>query len=538
MSESTRHPGWRVLSALMAAVENEQGYLQHGSMDGPELAPYPPYVQTESDTRRWDAAYGIAEGLSRLFEESGEADARWVWYTTRALYNERSIATGDGDEIQEAALEHAGEADRLLRELESRVPADPADAAQLDDYLEALSNFFDGLLGDPDEWIPEEAEPDYSHEIAAAALDEVAAHVPGTLVHKPYNPVEHPRQRGGKWARKLKAAHAVLRDHPDKVEEHLTKGKTEKEKGRLRQKLHNARVIGVGTAQRSIADAIIASNPLHLEIEKHEKKSGRKNVATAVVDTVLPDPRDSAAGRGTAASHPSQDILDDQDRVRLGVEKSLDAARWAHDHGDVLKAAGRVAHAVAKSKGLVNAADLADEDLVALEANAEGADVHGAMIALFPPKAVQEKLAAHLKGGEPADQIHLTLVFLGPDAAKLEGEDKIREAVAAAAQAQAPLKGEVGGVAAFRGMPDGDLRPIIATADVVGLNEFRARLMDELEKRGVKPDETHGFTPHLTLKYAPKADPVPEPPEALPLDFGEVTLVWDEQKKNYPLSGS
>lgn len=525
----------------MAAVENEQGYVQHGSMDGPELAPYPPYVQTESDTRRWDAAYGIAEGLSRLFEESGEPDARWVWYTTRALYNDSSTPTGDGDEIQEAELEHAGEADRALRELERRLPANPADQEQLDHYLEGLADFFDQLLGDPDEWMPD-PEPDYEHEIAAADISEVAAvaHGPGTFHRpgKPYNAVEHPRARGGKWARKFAAAHKVLRDHPDEVEHHLTKDKPEKAKGALRQKLHNARVIGVGTAQRAIADSIIASNPLHLEIEKHEKSSGRKNVATAVADTVLPDPRDSAAGRGTAASHPAQDVMDDADRIQTAAEKSLDAARWAHDHADVLRAAGKAAHAVARAKGLTNAAEQSEEmaELVALEAGGETADVHGAMIALYPAKAVQEKLAAHLKGGEPADDIHLTLVFLGPDAAKIEGREKIEAAVKAAAAGQAPLKGTVGGIAAFRGMPDGELRPIIATADVVGLNEFRARLMAALEEGGVKPEETHGFTPHLTLKYAPKGDPVPEPPEELPLDFGEVTLVWDETKTNYPLS--
>jgi len=52
-------------------------------------------VQTASDHRRLDAAYGIAEGLSRQLELDGQPDARWVWYAARALYHDRSVPTGD-----------------------------------------------------------------------------------------------------------------------------------------------------------------------------------------------------------------------------------------------------------------------------------------------------------------------------------------------------------------------------------------------------------------------------------------------------------
>jgi len=99
-------------------------------MDGPELAPYPPWVQTPEELRRWDAAYGIAEGLSKLYEESGEPDPRWVWYTTRALYNDTSIPTTD-ETVQEAEGDAPDELDddalfrrsrALLAELESRKP--------------------------------------------------------------------------------------------------------------------------------------------------------------------------------------------------------------------------------------------------------------------------------------------------------------------------------------------------------------------------------------------------------------------------------
>jgi 2'-5' RNA ligase len=502
----------------MAAVENEQGYVLHGSMDGPELAPYPPYVQTEEDTARWDAAYGIAEGLSRMFEQDGQADPKWVWYTTRALYNDRSIPTGVPAEIQEAGLEHDEErVAELLAELERRAPAAAESAEQLDSYLEALADYFDGLLGDPDEWIPEEAERDYSHEVAAAWIDEAfVPHVPGT-----YNAALHPRARGGKWARKFGVAHRVINEHPQQVEAHAADEARRHEMqhpGRgaeLKQRLHRARIGGVVRVQTAIANALTSEHPVTAFHEKHDDHSplkGRKNVVAGAAEGLLPDPRKSGAQHGGAVS--TQDAIEIHDRIEKTVEQSVGAAKWAHDHADVLRAAGSVAHHVLRAKGIA-AADISD-----------------------PSKAVQEKLAAHMPGGEPADQIHLTLVFLTPDASQLEDKKTaIMEAVREAASEHGPLKGTVGGIAAFRGMPDADVRPVIATTDIVGLNEFRADLMRQLRLRQAAPEETHGFTPHLTLKYAPKDDPVPEPPAELPLEFDEVVLVWDEKKTAFPLAG-
>lgn len=42
--------------------------------------PYPPYVVTSEDQRRWDLAQGIARSI---FEEDGPAA---IWLATRSIY--------------------------------------------------------------------------------------------------------------------------------------------------------------------------------------------------------------------------------------------------------------------------------------------------------------------------------------------------------------------------------------------------------------------------------------------------------------------
>lgn len=62
------------------------GYVLPREMDGPEHAPYPGYVQTPEQRRRWDMCAHMVTELAAYYE-GGRADARFVWVGTRALYN-------------------------------------------------------------------------------------------------------------------------------------------------------------------------------------------------------------------------------------------------------------------------------------------------------------------------------------------------------------------------------------------------------------------------------------------------------------------
>jgi len=157
------------------------------------------------------------------------------------------------------------------------------------------------------------------------------------------------------------------------------------------------------------------------------------------------------------------------------------------------------------------------------------------MIALYPSPATAEALAAQPGASTPPEDLHLTLVFLTGAAVELEAQrPAISEAVRRAAAAAGPLRGVVGGIGLFAGDADAAERPLVALADVPGLNELRADLMREL---GVDaPTEEHGFTPHLTLAYVPKDAPLEAvPPPELPLAFEELELVWAGERETFPL---
>ena len=142
------------------------------------------------------------------------------------------------------------------------------------------------------------------------------------------------------------------------------------------------------------------------------------------------------------------------------------------------------------------------------ERHLEAKDPHpGAMIAWFPESGLARQLAA--EGGEDADDLHVTIVYLTDDAAADLGDEGIERALGAlrqCARGQGPMMGTLGGIGRFS--PGGDGKsPVIALVDVPGLSEFRAKLVGALGDAGVPVDSKHGFTPHMTLRYdAPGMD--------------------------------
>ena len=70
------------------------GYVAPRRMEGPQFAPFPGWVQTPEQRRRWELCAEGATVLSRLHEPTGRPDSRFVWVTTRALYNS-DIPTGE-----------------------------------------------------------------------------------------------------------------------------------------------------------------------------------------------------------------------------------------------------------------------------------------------------------------------------------------------------------------------------------------------------------------------------------------------------------
>jgi 2'-5' RNA ligase len=138
---------------------------------------------------------------------------------------------------------------------------------------------------------------------------------------------------------------------------------------------------------------------------------------------------------------------------------------------------------------------------------------------------------------EPADDYHVTLVYLGKVADISGKREQIAKICEDFANTIEPIKGRVGGLGRFYGDPDGDTHPLVALYDSPGLSAMRERLVDELKMIEVEVDESHGFTPHITLAYIPSDSDTPE----LEWDGGKefeirsITLAWADDRMEYNL---
>jgi hypothetical protein len=87
-------------------ADNEHGYVEGSSMDGPYLAPYPGWISTAEARRRWDVCFALASSVSARYEPDGVPDARWTWLATRALHYS-DFPTGEADAETFAAVARA-----------------------------------------------------------------------------------------------------------------------------------------------------------------------------------------------------------------------------------------------------------------------------------------------------------------------------------------------------------------------------------------------------------------------------------------------
>lgn len=150
----------------------------------------------------------------------------------------------------------------------------------------------------------------------------------------------------------------------------------------------------------------------------------------------------------------------------------------------------------------------------------------GAMVAFYPPPEVAAALS--VGGGEPADEIHLTLAYLGDTEEEAIDYQAVQRAVARWARQVAPMSGEVSG----RGVFTAGERPVAyASVDLPDLPQARESLVRLLELEGVPVKKDHGYTPHMTLAYS-KQDP---DVSAVPLSFDSVHAVYAGDRQEYPL---
>ncbi|MFI0967006.1 2'-5' RNA ligase family protein [Streptomyces sp. NPDC021080] len=121
----------------------------------------------------------------------------------------------------------------------------------------------------------------------------------------------------------------------------------------------------------------------------------------------------------------------------------------------------------------------------------------GVMVALVPPREIAEQLA--MKDGQPADDLHVTLAYLGKAADYTPEQLKILpQVVSSWALRQKPFGVRIGGTGKFANK---DEHVLYASIDFPRHSEVHTDLARYLRGHGYELPSEHGWTPHMTLAY-------------------------------------
>lgn len=162
----------------------------------------------------------------------------------------------------------------------------------------------------------------------------------------------------------------------------------------------------------------------------------------------------------------------------------------------------------------------------------------GGMIALVP--ADPGSLA--VDGGDPADQLHLTLAYLGEDVTQMSEatRDALKQHVAQIAGDVSPIDGHIMGHALWNpdGGPDGDMEScsVYQLQNHPRISDVREWALEGAARHlGADMPEQHpGFLPHVTAGYGITPDKLSV---AGPVQFNALRLALGGENIDYPLSG-
>lgn len=132
----------------------------------------------------------------------------------------------------------------------------------------------------------------------------------------------------------------------------------------------------------------------------------------------------------------------------------------------------------------------------------------GVMVAFFLDTKTANKLA--LPDGEPPEDLHVTLCFLGDKSDYDDDFGKLKKALAGFASEAMPLSGNVSGLARFAPSESSDGKaPVIALVNVKGIQQFRETLAKRIQAAGYTVANDFEYTPHITLAYVDADAPMP-----------------------------
>lgn len=186
------------------------------------------------------------------------------------------------------------------------------------------------------------------------------------------------------------------------------------------------------------------------------------------------------------------------------------------------------------------------EDEVVDEPLTAAAEVHtGAMVALRPSTEDAKRLA--VDGGEPAEQLHVTLAYLGTAAdVPADAQHAIIDAVTQMADDMPALTVEGFAVSAFNPGDSNDRDPcIVLGLSGEGLDDIHGHVMELLlnlqsEPSGFTVPEQHSpWQPHVTLVYTDDVSMVEQLADRVgPVTFDAIRVAFGGEITDIPLGSS
>lgn len=185
-----------------------------------------------------------------------------------------------------------------------------------------------------------------------------------------------------------------------------------------------------------------------------------------------------------------------------------------------------------------------------LTAAADGSHTQGGMIALMPTAEDAERLA--IPGGEPAEELHLTLFFLGDDGSAYteDQRDELEGILRPLAELYGlgPVRAKAFGAAHWNGDGDypcwvwnvGDAEPG-EHVPLDGLLKVRACVTEALESTHARPGMPPQHSPwaaHVCAAYSDDPAILPELEQRLgELTFDRIRLSFGDEDRDIPLTG-
>jgi 2'-5' RNA ligase len=167
-------------------------------------------------------------------------------------------------------------------------------------------------------------------------------------------------------------------------------------------------------------------------------------------------------------------------------------------------------------------------------ADAEQAKQTGGMVALYPRQDVAEAMA--VEGGEPVEDLHLTMCYLGEDVTDLPAQSVVGGIAALADVFTTAITGRVLGHAVFN--PDGGLNGeqepclVYLISDTRELTPLRAAVHEVCQRAIPNLHEQHEpFFAHVTATYGT----VQHLTYTGPVIFDRLSVDWAGEHFDFPL---